>query len=76
MSRDPWFHDKLIGWGLIPASWQGGVATAVFIVVFVLTLTLGHPLRGSIAAHIGLAVFELVAFIVLAHLTSTHVEPR
>ncbi|HEX4212885.1 MAG TPA: hypothetical protein VIA06_06110 [Candidatus Dormibacteraeota bacterium] len=48
----------------------------MFIVVFVLTLTLGHPLRGSIAAHIGLAVFELVAFIVLAHLTSTHVEPR
>ena len=74
LSRDPWFHDKRIGWGLSPASWQGWVATAVFVVVFVLTIS--DPLRGSLALHIGLGLVELVAFILLAYLTSTHVEPR
>jgi hypothetical protein len=73
LSREPWFHDKAIGWGLSPAGWQGWAATAVFVVVFASTLSrLRH---GSIGLIVGLGVVEVVAFCGLAYLTSTHAQP-
>ena len=30
-----WFKRKLYGWGWTPATWQGWVSTAVFLIVYV-----------------------------------------
>jgi hypothetical protein len=39
-SAKPWFAPKRYGYGAVPATWQGWVATAVFIVAFGLSMAL------------------------------------
>jgi hypothetical protein len=74
LTREPWFHDKRIGWGLSPAGWQGWLMTAVFIVLYVATLA--GAVRMPLGARAGAGLLELVAFIVLVVMTSTWVASR
>lgn len=61
----PWFGPKRrIGWGWTPTSWEGWVATAVFIVL----VTAAHNAWHGVAA--GIAVGALIlAFLALAAFT-------
>jgi hypothetical protein len=74
LSREPWFHDKRIGWGLSPAAWQGWLATAIFIVLFVATL--GGIVHMPLGARFGVGLVELAAFVALAVMTSTWMASR
>lgn len=69
LSREAWFHDKRFGWGLTPAAWQGWLATGLFVVVFVATLSALRPIPPG--ARAGAALVELVVFVGLAISTST-----
>jgi hypothetical protein len=39
----PWFRPKTFGIGMTPATWQGWIATLVFIALFVGTTLLADP---------------------------------
>jgi hypothetical protein len=63
-----WFERKRIGWGLRPASWQGWLATLVFIAVVV---TAGRLLaRHDPVLFFVVLVAALAVYLVVARMTS------
>jgi hypothetical protein len=54
-----WFGPKVFGWGASPASWQGWVATGVFVLAMGATglVQPGDSLAAWIARGVVLAVF-------------------
>jgi hypothetical protein len=67
---EPWFVPKRFGYGASPATWQGWLATAGFIALFVLVVT---RCRGALRW--GGAIILIAAFIALVY-TKTSAEWR
>ena len=42
-SRHPWFARKTIGWGWVPASWQGWLLTAAYVALVYLLARVFPP---------------------------------
>lgn len=64
ITNKAWFGPKrLIGWGWTFKSWEGAVASAVFVALLALALTiLGGPARYVVGAVI-LAAFAVLVFL-------------
>jgi hypothetical protein len=60
-ARKAWFVPKRYGYGSTPASWQGWAATAVFIAVFVLDVTLLRGWTRWVCGTLAIGVFASVA---------------
>jgi hypothetical protein len=58
--KKPWFGPKrFIGWGASPASWEGWVVTAIYILLVIVTFkNLGRNL--AVGVFIGLTIILLV----------------
>ena len=66
LTREPWFGPKRYGWGLSPVSWQGWLATLVFVVVAILAASLIHP-----PLNVPAAIIVVLLFVGLTLLTGT-----
>ena len=62
LTKEPWFGPKkYVGWGWTPISWQGWLATPLFLGLFVAAVWLIHsPLRFAAAASLVLPFIALV----------------
>jgi hypothetical protein len=72
-----WFKRKLYGWGWYPASWQGWLITAVYVVVIVsasMTIDDNSPTREVVFTFILPVVICTILFIRIAYRTGE--KPR
>ena len=68
LTKTPWFGPKRVaGWGLTPVSWQGWVATVVYVI---LDLVVVRVLWTTTASVFVVALLTM-AFVALALLTGT-----
>lgn len=64
-SPKPWFGRKKFGWGWGPASWQGWLVMAAYVVVIQVTSHLFPPKTHHTDFMIGLATATLIFLAVL-----------
>src|SRR5581483_7760742 len=60
-----WFKRKLYGWGWTPATWQGWLSTAVFVVVTIAIVLFAAP-NDSHLSVLQVLVREILPIVVLA----------
>jgi hypothetical protein len=61
----PWFRPKTFGYGATPITWQGWLATLLFVLVILATTALGDP-RGAASPRSVHALLALKAMLGLA----------
>lgn len=72
-----WFKRKLYGWGWYPASWQGWLVTAVYILVVLaaaMTIDDNSPVNEVMFTFVLPAVISTILFIRIAYRTGE--KPR
>jgi hypothetical protein len=79
-SKPVWFRERLFGYGYGPSSWQGWLATAIFLVVVLGTARLWPYLLGfyhlsGIAGAGAIAALLLVETGVYLRIVYTHAGP-
>lgn len=70
MEKKLWFRAKTYGWGWTPCSWEGWVATALYIalvVAFGLTIDEASPVREVMFTFVLPVTLITIAFIRLAY---------
>ena len=65
ITKKAWFGPKKVGWGLSPKSWEGWLATLIFIVMVTLDVSLLKDFRVS-----GVVIL-VILFIILSILTGS-----
>jgi hypothetical protein len=60
--KNAWFAPKRYGYGASPSTWQGWLATIVFVIIVMIDTRFFHGLAGVISVAILLAVFVTIVY--------------
>lgn len=62
ITKKAWFGSRKVGWGLSPSSWEGWLATLVFIVLLLLDVFLlkGFEEFGAVVLGILFVIFTIL----------------
>jgi hypothetical protein len=66
ITKEPWFGNKTVGWGLSPVSWQGWVVTLILVLIVVMDVLYIH----RILINLIIIIMAIVGFYMVLILTS------
>jgi len=58
----PWFRPKVLGYGASPASWKGWLATAGFVILMAVVMSILHGVLKWLAASVLAGGFVILAY--------------
>ena len=66
ITKESWFGNKHIGWGLSPITWQGWIVTLIFLLIIIMDILYVHRILISII----IIIMAIVGFYLTLILTS------